>query len=117
MTYEEKLTITIAAIREARQFTRKGYETKLHLGTGNGLSRIHLAQLHDILLQLQDDLKIIILKDIPTDLKTGLVQGMEVLEEKKNYFLIEILSDFDNWYENYLLQQKSTLTSFTSLNT
>ena len=107
MTYEEKLSITIEAIKEARQFTRKGYDTKLHIGTGNGLSRIHLAQLHEILLQLQDDVKIITLKDTPTELKTGLEQATESLDGKKNFFLIEILDSFDGWQRNHLLDQKS----------
>jgi len=107
MTYEEKLSIVFEAINEARQFTRKNNHTKLHLGTGNSLTRIPLVQLHDILLQLQDDEKIIIIKDIPSVLKSSLEQSIDEMEVKKNYFLLNILDNFNNWYENRLIQQKS----------
>ena len=59
MTYEEKLEIVVQAIKEAKQFTRKDCLTKMYYGQGNGLSRVGLDMTYDILLQLQDDEKII----------------------------------------------------------
>jgi len=116
MTHDEKLAITIDAIREARQFTRKDYYTKLHIGTGNGLSRIHIDQLHDILLQLQDDEKIITIKELPTALKPLTSQTSDMLDGKKNCFLIDILDGFDDWYASYLIQQKSQPENLDWLN-
>lgn len=116
MTYEEKLAITIEAIREAQQFTRKDYYTKLHIGTGNGLSRIHIEHLHEILLQLQDDEKIIEIKEMPTALQPLTVQVSNMLVNKTNYFLIEVLDTFDSWYINYLVQKKSSLEKLDWLN-
>ncbi|QHO63164.1 hypothetical protein [Candidatus Chazhemtobacterium aquaticus] len=93
MTYEEKLNITVEAINEARQFTSKEYFTKLRLGTGNGLSRIDLGQLHDILLQLEQDEKIIKIEDTPTALKSLTNKTSDIMNAggNKNYFLIDVL--------------------------
>jgi hypothetical protein len=116
MTYDEKLAITIEAINEARQFTRKDYFTKLHIGTGNVLSRIPLTQLHDILLQLQDDDKIIKVVELPTELKPLTSQTSDMLDGKKAYFLIDVLEKFDDWLENYLMKQKTELANLDYIN-
>lgn len=116
MTYDEKLTIIIEAINEARQFTRKDCFTKLYIGTGNGLSRIPLAQLHDILLQLQDDEKIIRVEELPTELKHFTLQTSDMFYGKKIYFLIDVLETFDDWYGRYLLKQKSKPENLDWLN-
>src|SRR3990167_3219824 len=97
MTYEEKLDITVEAIREARSFTRKDHLTKLYLGTGNGLTRIPLDMLYDILLQLQDDEKVI---KVGTNLTSNgrETQKVEISSGSKNYFLVNILDTFDSCY-------------------
>lgn len=112
MTYEEKLNITVEAINEARQFTSKEYFTKLRLGTGNGLSRIDLGQLHDILLQLEQDEKIIKIEDTPTALKSLTNKTSDIMNAggNKNYFLIDVLESFNQWYDTFLLKKKTSLS-------
>ena len=115
MTYEEKLDITVEAIREARSFTRKDHLTKLYLGTGNGLTRIPLDMLYDILLQLQDDEKVI---KVGTNLTSNgrETQKVEISSGRKNYFLVNILDTFDSWYEKYRSQQKAKPKNFDWIN-
>lgn len=112
MTYEEKLTIVINAINEARQFARKGHAVYLRIGTGNGLSRIHLGQLHDILLQLEEDEQIIKIQNIPSSLKSG----FEVDIDKIDYFVIDILDGYDKWCSNYLIKNRTSIENLTDTN-
>jgi len=116
MTYEEKLSIIISALREAQKATRKEYYTNLYLTKHNRLTEIDLNELHDILLKLQDDEKVITVKDIPTKLKSVFEQTDDAFKGEKTYFLIDILDSFDDWYENYLLKQKSKPENLDWLN-
>ncbi len=79
MNYEEKLDLIVKAIVEAKKATRKGYQTKLYYTVENGLKHINLNELHDILLQLQDDEKVITVKDYPTKLKGSFQQTDDIL--------------------------------------
>ena len=87
MTYEEKLDIVIEAIREAKQFTRKDCLTKLYWGNGNGLSRVGLDATYDILLQLQDDEKVIKVDKKKTS-QGSFDQTIDIQDGTKNYFQI-----------------------------
>ena len=116
MTYEEKLQIIINAVREARQFTRDGFLVRLYLGTGNGLTRMPLTTIHDILLQLQDDHEIITVKGLPTILKPLNEQSQDALSGRKDYFLIYMLPTFDEWYEKYLLENKTAIQNMDFIN-
>lgn len=116
MTYEEKLEITINAIREAKQFSRKEYFTKLHIGTGNGLSRAGIEAVYDILLQLQDEEKIILIKELPTSLKAPIDQVNDMTKGAKTFFLIDIYPEFDEWYEKYLIKSKTSLRNLDYIN-
>ena len=80
MTYEEKLSIIISALREAQNATRKEHYTSLYLTKDNRLTEIDPNELHDILLKLQDDEKVITIKDIPTKLKPVFEQTDDALE-------------------------------------
>ncbi len=116
MTYEEKLNIIISAIREAQKATRKEHYTSLYLTKDNRLTEIDPNELHDILLKLQDDEKIITVKDIPTKLKPVIEQTDDAFKGEKTYFLIDILDGFDDWYENYSMRQKTDLQNLDYIN-
>jgi hypothetical protein len=62
MTYDEKLDTIVNAIIEARKATRIGHYSRLYHNSDNGLKKINLNELYDILLQLRDDEKIIHIK-------------------------------------------------------
>jgi hypothetical protein len=116
MTYEEKLDIVVEAIREAKQFTRKDCLTKLYWGNGNGLSRVGLDATYDILLQLQDDEKVIKVDKKRTS-QGDFDQTVEIQEGTKNYFLIDVLDEtFENWYETYLLNKKTSVSNLDYIN-
>jgi len=116
MTYEEKLDIVVEAIREAKQFTRKDSLTKLYWGNGNGLSRVGLDATYDILLQLQDDEKVIKVDKKKTS-QGSFDQTVDIQEGTKNYFLIDVLDEtFENWYEAYLLKKKTSVSNLDYIN-
>lgn len=116
MTYEEKLDIVVEAIREAKQFTRKDCLTKLYWGNGNGLSRVGLDATYDILLQLQDDEKIIKVDKKKTS-QGSFDQTVDIQDGTKNYFLIDVLDEtFENWYETYLLKKKTSVSNLDYIN-
>jgi hypothetical protein len=113
MTYEEKLDLLINELAEAKKRTRIGQPAKIFVTKQSELvKKIIPQEIHELLLQLQDDEKILTIKEIPTDLKTG----WEVNLEKINYFLVDILDVFDDWYESYLMKQKTGLESIDYIN-
>lgn len=116
MTYEEKLDIVVEAIREAKKFTRKDDLTKLYWGNGNGLSRVGLDATYDILLQLQDDEKVIKVDKKKTS-QGSFDQTIDIQNGTKNYFLIDVLDEtFENWYEAYLLKKKTSIINLDYIN-
>lgn len=116
MTYEEKLDIVVEAIREAKKFTRKDCLTKLYWGNGNGLSRVGLDATYEILLQLQDDEKVIkVAKN--TSSKGNFDQTVDIQNGAKNYFMVDVLDDtFENWYINYKIKQKGKIENLSDAN-
>jgi hypothetical protein len=113
MTYEEKLDLLINELAEAKKRTRIGQPAKIFVTKQSELvKKIIPQEIHELLLQLQDDEKILTIKEIPTDLKTG----WEVNLEKIDYFLVDILDVFDDWYESYLMKQKTGLESIDYIN-
>lgn len=113
MTYEEKLDLLINELAEAKKRTRVGQPAKIFVTKQSELvKKIIPQEIHELLLQLQDDEKILTIKEIPTDLKTG----WEVNLEKIDYFLVDILDVFDDWYESYLMKQKTGLESIDYIN-
>jgi len=115
MTYEEKLATIVTAIVEARKATRKGHYPKLYLTSDNGLNKIGVSEVYDILLQLRDDEKVIHIKELPTELKRKLDRTV-VLEPDRDNFVIVIRGAFDGWYSAYLLKTKSRLENLTYIN-
>lgn len=113
MTYEEKLDLLINELAEDKKRTRIGQPAKIFVTKQSELvKKIIPQEIHELLLQLQDDEKILTIKEIPTDLKTG----WEVNLEKIDYFLVDILDVFDDWYESYLMKQKTGLESIDYIN-
>lgn len=116
MTYEEKFELIIKAIAEAQKFARKEYYPKLYYNEESGLKDVDLNQIHDILLQLQDDEKIITVKSIPTPLKSAMEQATEGLEGAKHYFTVDIADTFNSWYQRHILNNKSRLQNIDYIN-
>ncbi len=115
MTYEEKLDLIISEIVEARKRARAGQPAKVFVDKKSGLLKaVILPEIYDILLKLQDDLKIITIKDKPISLKTINERG--ILDENEDHFLIKILDGFDDWYENHLMKQKTDLKNLDYIN-
>lgn len=113
MTYEEKLDLLINELAEAKKRTRIGQPAKIFVTKQSELvKKIIPQEIHELLLQLQDDEKILAIKEIPTDLRTG----WEVNIDKVEYFLVDILDGFDDWYESYLMKQKTELKSIDYIN-
>lgn len=98
MTYEEKLELILQAIVEAKKFARKGYFTTLYYTRDNGLININLNEIHDILLKLEDEEKILKVKALPNELET--VYDIQ----KKEYFLIDVPPEFTLWYEAHIFE-------------
>lgn len=113
MTYEEKLKIILSAIREAQKVAIKGKAVKLYPSKENLLSDINPQELHDFLLKLQEDEKVIIVRDIPTQLKD--ISEREILENK-TYFYIEILDKYDSWQSDLLIKEKAKLENLSETN-
>jgi len=110
MPYEEKLDLIVKAVVEARKATRKGQPTILYINATNELDRLDREEIRNILLQLQDKTA---LKVNP---KTNRLLPLSQQPANPNYFLLDILDGFDNWYENYLMGQKTDLENLDYIN-
>lgn len=110
MTYEEKLNLVVKAIVEAKKATRKDQPTTLYLNATNGLDRLDREEIRNILLQFQD------LTAIKVNPKTNRFLPLSQQPTNPNYFLIDILAFFDEWYGNYLLKQETSPSEMTYLN-
>lgn len=114
MKYEEKLDLIVSEIVEARKRTRIGQPAKIFVAKQSELAKkLILQEVHDILLKLQDDEKIIEIKDLPRELKSVL----EIkIDDNQNYFLVTVSDNFDNWYSTYKIKQKSTIENLSKTN-
>ncbi len=117
MTYEEKLNLLISELVEAKKRTRSGQSAKIFVTKQTELTKKIIPQeVHELLLQLQDDEKVLTVEEIPTELKTGITASMEAVEGKIEYFLIKILDTFDDWLIRYRMRQKSKPENIDWLN-
>jgi hypothetical protein len=110
MTYEQKLDLIVKALIEARKATRKGQSTTLYLNTTNGLDNLDKEEIRNILLQLQDE------NTLKLNPKTNRLLPLSQQPTNAGYFLLDILDGFDDWYENYLMRQKTGLESIDYIN-
>lgn len=110
MTYEQKLDLIVRAVIEARKATREGQPTTLYLNSTNGLDRLELDEIRGILLQLQDE------KILKLNQKTNRLLPLNQQPANADYLFLDILEGFDEWYENYLMQQKTGLENIDYIN-
>lgn len=110
MTYEQKLALIISAVIEARKATRKGQPTTLYLNFTNGLDQLELDEIRGILLQLQDE------KILKLHQETNRLLPLSQQPANPSYLFLDILEDFDEWYEDYLMQQKTGLENLDYIN-
>lgn len=100
LTYEEKLNLIIQSIYEAEKIARKNTLPKLYINQESPLSQINSQEIHDILLKLQDDEKVIIIENIPTKLKSIFEQVTKnELLFPTLYFTIKVLPAFHKKYQ------------------
>jgi len=108
MTYEKKLDLVVKAVLEASKTVRKGvFTVTLYLNATNGLDRLPREEIHNILLQLQDDKS---LKVHPLNNRL-----LPPNQQPTHYFLLDI-PEFADWYEGYLMQQKTGLEKIDYIN-
>lgn len=110
MTYEQKLDLIVRAVVEAKKATRRGQSTTLYLNATNGLDRLDKEEIRNILLQLQDE------NALKLNPKTNRLLPLSQQPANAGYFFLDILDSFNDWYGNYLMQQKSKLENLDWLN-
>jgi len=110
MTYEQKLDLIVKAVIEARKATRKGQPTTLYLNATSGLDQLELDETRGILLKLQDE------KILKLHAETNRLLPLSQQPTDPSYLFVDILEGFDDWYENYLMQQKTGLESIDFIN-
>ena len=110
MTYEQKLDFIVKAVVEAKKATRKGQSTTLYLNATNGLNRLDREEIRNILLQLQDE------NTLKVNPKTNRLLPLSQQPTNSGYFLLDFLDGFDDWYENYLMGQKTDLENLDYIN-
>lgn len=108
MTYEEKLDLIVKAVVEASKTTRKGvFTTTLYLNATNGLDQLPREEIHNILLQLQDEKA---LKVHPLNNRL-----LPANQQPTHFFTLDI-PDFKSWYERRLIANKSKLENLSETN-
>ena len=108
MTYEEKLDLIVKAVLEACKTTRKGvFTANLYLNSTNGLDRLPRKEIHNILLQLQDEKA---LKVHPLNNRL-----LPPIQQSTHYFVLDI-PNFESWYEKRLITNKSRLENLSEIN-
>lgn len=113
MTYEEKFEIVVSAIKEASRMTPSGYNTKLKITNENKLQDLDLDDISSILYQLQNDQKVI--KMISTA-NTNFITGLDPWSDEQDYFALDVLDTFGDWYASHTLKHKSSLENLTFIN-
>lgn len=120
---KKELDLILKAIAEAREFTRKGHEVHVDISGNNGLCTIYPDRLIDILLILQDDEKILKIKESPEwtyrpdtmDLALAEVLSDMGGDFPIGYFTVEILESFDKWCANYWAKRENSFEKSVSI--
>ncbi len=113
MTYEEKLDLVVKAIVEAKKLAYRGRLTYLYLNSANGLEKLNPKEIYNILSKLGDDEKIFSIHDTPS---SALHSSLSGVPQNIDYFSLEMSETFDNWFENYLMGQKTDLENIDYIN-
>src|SRR3989344_3413330 len=111
MTYEAKLDLILKALVEAKKASRNEHSTKLYIKEDNFLEKIGKEEVQDILSKLEYENKILTVNPIYNRLLTPSSQPKNL-----DYLLVNINSKFDNWYIQYLIQQKSAIENISETN-
>lgn len=120
MTYEEKLEKIIYKLQEERQLTRKGRKTRVTF-TDNSFTKIRIIEVCKILLQLQDDEKILEIVEALQPMETVATEQIINPSTDDDYegveeIAVEINEEFDNWLISYRMKQKSKPENIDWLN-
>jgi hypothetical protein len=116
MLYEEKLAKVVFKLKEERKITRKGHKTKVRFDD-RSFSRVRINDTCKILLQLQDDEKVLKIIDALQPIETVKTEQIIKPSNEDDYEFVEEITveygiEFDKWYENYLLKQKNNIQNF-----
>lgn len=120
MTYEEKLAKVVFKLNEERKITRKGHKTKVTFDDSS-FSRVRIGDTCKILLKLRDDEKVVKILDALQPIETVPTEQIINPSDDDDYEGVETISveideKFDDWYENYLMQQKTGLGNIDYIN-
>src|SRR3990167_1873874 len=118
MTYEEKLQKIVSKLKDERIMTRTGHKTKVTFNDSS-FTKVRIAEIGKILLQLQDDKKILTILDA-YELTDTYVDPYD-RANKDNYddvdtIVVEVGELFDAWHEKYLMRQKTSLENLDFIN-
>ena len=120
MTYEEILEKIVSRLKNERGLTRKLHKTRVTFDD-NSFTKVGIREVCKILLQLQDDEGAVKILDALQPIET--VPTEEIINPSDNddyegveEISIELGELFDDWYENYLMQQKTNLENLDYIN-
>ncbi|HOX96446.1 MAG TPA: hypothetical protein PLI45_03655 [Candidatus Woesebacteria bacterium] len=111
MKYEVKLGLILKALVEAKKASRNEHSTKLYIKEDNFLEKIGKEEVQDILSKLEYENKILTINPIYNRLLSPSSQPKNL-----DYLLVDINPKFDDWYAQYLIQQKSTIENLSETN-
>ncbi len=111
MTYEEKLQKVVLKLKEERELTRKGHKTKV-VFNDQSFTKVRIREVCKVLLKLQDDEKAVTILDALQPLETVPTEQIINPTDTDDYefveeITVEIDEKFDQWYETYLIREKS----------
>lgn len=120
MTYEEKLEKVIQRLKENRELSRKGHKTQVTFND-KSFQKVRIGDICKLLLQLQDDESALKILDAlqPSD-TVSTEQIIKPTDDDDYKGVVEIIAEldenFDNWYEKYLMWQKTSLKNLDYIN-
>lgn len=112
LAYEEKYDIVVRAVNEARKTTPTGYHTKLKITKGNRLQELDPDDISSILFKIQEAE---VIKMVSTA-HAKFLTGNDRLSNEPDYYALEILDTFDDWFIRYRMMQKSKPENIDWLN-
>lgn len=120
MTYEEKLKKILFKLKEERKLTRKGHKTKVTFNNGS-FTKVRIKDICKILLQLQDDENAVKILDAIEFEENAPVEKVITPSDDDDYLaagiiIVELDKKFDDWYENYLIKEKSRIENISKEN-
>lgn len=119
-TYQEKLKEVISKLKDERDLTRKDHKTKVTFDDGS-FTDIRIQDVCKILLKLQDDEGVIKILDALQPLETVPTEQIINPSDNDDYEGVEVITvelgeEFDNWFENYLMREKTDIKNLDFIN-